>query len=256
MNTYSLKDPVTASPPLVKLGLSPDEARCYEILSREGSQDAKSISLALNILPNAVYRLVTRLMQRGLIVKLDTHPVRFQAIPPVSAINALAGTKIREIEEYKSASLEALSSDPPVHTGIDIITGRKEMFAKGAEMINQAKKEVLIISIGEPVPDEIKLANRDAINRKVNIKFIVHKSDQENRLLLESWIKMGLDIRHYPGSGYHLSITDGKTCLISASNPKNPAERISMYTNSEGLSNAMRNYFYSLWEKALPVKLN
>ena len=123
-------------------------------------------------------------------------------------------------------------------------------------MINQAKKEVLIISIGEPVPDEIKLANRDAINRKVNIKFIVHKSDQENRLLLESWIKMGLDIRHYPGSGYHLSITDGKTCLISASNPKNPAERISMYTNSEGLSNAMRNYFYSLWEKALPVKLN
>jgi sugar-specific transcriptional regulator TrmB len=255
MNARSLKTPVSPSPPLVKLGLSRDEARCYEILAKEGPQEAKNIGLALAILPNAVYRLITGLIQKGLVIKLENHPVRFQAIPPSVAINALASSKIREIEEYKNVSISTLSSNQQINSGIDVITGRKDMFTKSAQLINQANKEVLIISIGEPVPDEIKLANRDAINRNVEIRFIVHKSDQENHLLLESWVKMGLQVRHYPGSGYHMSIFDGKTCLLSASNPKNPAERSSMLIKSEGLANAMRNYFNSLWVKALPIKL-
>jgi sugar-specific transcriptional regulator TrmB len=254
MAPISFKKIPPTSPPLVKLGLTPDEARCYELLTREGPQNATEIHSVLNILPNAVYRLITKLVQKGLVVKLDIHPARFQAIPPAAAINALAGSQIRNIEEYQKIALASLTSNYPVHTGIDVITGRREMFIKAADLINQAKKEVLIISIGEPVPDEIKLANRDAIERQVTIKFIAHKSDQSNHLLLESWIKMGLEVRHFPESGYHLSLFDGKICLLSASNPDNPAERSSMLIYNQGLAKAMRNYFYSLWDKAAPIK--
>jgi sugar-specific transcriptional regulator TrmB len=241
-------------PSLVKLGLSPDETECYGILLSEGAQSAKEISDNIEILPNAVYRLIERLKLKGFVVELDTHPAKFQAIPPEVAVPAYTKKKIKEIEEYQAQSLTNLASpERKSQANVEIITGRKAMFIKGAEMISQAVSEVLIISIGEPVPDEIKIANRDALQRGVVIKFIAHQLGRSNHSLLESWKKMGLEVRHHPGSGYHLSIIDSKQCLLAASNPDDPAERVSMLINNEGLTEAMKNYFYSLWKKSVPI---
>lgn len=242
------------SPSLVKLGLTPDEAKCYQSLVSSGAMPPKTLANNIHILPNAVYRLLESLITKGFAVRLDSHPTTFQAIPPQVAIPAFSKNQIRGLEEAQSLSLADLTSAPVKNlTEIKILTGRNAMFQKAADMINEAKKEVLIISIGEPTPEEITLADRDALARGVIINFIAHKYDKENQALLESWAKMGLVIRHYPGSGYHLSITDGKTCLIAASNPKNPAERVSMFITSPDLSRAMRSYFYSLWAKSHPI---
>jgi sugar-specific transcriptional regulator TrmB len=242
------------SPALVNLGLTIDEAKCYTVLSNEGSLSASSLAKNIGILPNAVYRLIYGLKEKGFVVELDTRPVKFQAISPSVAIEAYSQAKIKNLEELKTSAINDLANKPgSSQTKIDILTGRSAMFARGAELIREAKKEVLIISIGEPVPDEIKLANRDALEKGVSIKFIAHKYDKDNADLLKSWVKMGLEVRHFPDKGYHLSVTDGAKTLLSTSNPANPAERVSMVINSVDLSNAIRNYFYSVWEKALPI---
>jgi sugar-specific transcriptional regulator TrmB len=245
------------SPSLVKLALTPDEAHCYQILVSQGSLDAKSLAKLAEILPNAVYRLIGHLKRKGFIVELDTYPIRFQALPPDVAINAYSQFKLKELAELTALSLKEITSPPPQSTtAIEQVSGRNAMFAKSAQLINQAKKEVLIISLGEQVPDEIRLADRDAIERGVEIKLIAHKYSSENESLLKAWVKMGLQVRHLPGSGYHMQITDEKNCLIAASNPQSASERSVMIITSEGLSKAMRNYFYMLWEKAVSVKLN
>lgn len=245
------------SQPLVKLGLTPDEARCYEVFTSKGTLNVAKLAQLLNILPNATYRLLLKLKSKGFIVELDTHPVSYQPLPPEIAISSYAENKLSDIQKLSSLSIKQLTTPiPSTQTHIEQLTGKRAMFIKSLEMIKKAKTEILIISIGEPVQDEIKLENIKAIDKGVNIKFIAHKYNKDNKILLQSWIKMGLEVKHLSESGYHLQIIDGKKCLLSASNPKNTDERSSVVIHSSELSNAMRNYFYSLWEKATLVKLD
>ena len=250
----TIKTGTNLSSSLVKLGLTPDEAKCYLNLLEQGSLAADSLAKSIKILPNAVYRLTKGLKKKGFIVELETHPAKFQAIPPSVAVEAYSKNQAKILEELKTSAINDLSLKSSTNqTKIDVLTGKNAMFTKGAELINIAKKEVLIISIGEPVPDEIKLANRDAIERNVKIKLLVHKYDKNNQDLLKSWVKMGLEVRHFKDWGYHLSVTDGKIALLATNNPKNTEERTSMVIYNENLANALRNYFYSIWEKALPI---
>ena len=82
---------------------------------------------------------------------------------------------------------------------------------------------------------------------------IVHKNDKENKQILENFKKNGFEIRHYPDWGFHLNIYDSKKSIITVNNPQNTKERVSMEIFSLGLSKALRDYFYSVWEKATPV---
>ncbi|MBU0619241.1 hypothetical protein KKD62_03335 [Patescibacteria group bacterium] len=131
--------------------------------------------------------------------------------------------------------------------------GKNESFRHYLNIVKKAKKEVLIISIGEPVIKELTLANRNFIKRGGQLKMIIHKYNENNRSLLESWKKMGWQIRHYKDWGYYLVVIDKKICMISANNPKHTDERISIYFYNPALAKALANYFYTLWEKAVEI---
>ena len=65
---------------------------------------------------------------------------------------------------------------------------------------------------------------------------------------------MGWRVRHYPGWGFHLFIIDGVRSVLAVNNPKNTQERVAFQIYSEGLSKALRDYFYFVWEKATKIK--
>ena len=240
---------------LVTLGLSRDEVRCYVLLISNGSLKAGEIAEFMDIYPNAVYRIMERLEKKGFIVSLDTHPVTFQAIPPRVAIPTYIDMKEKALEEMRHVSLTLFQEEKNVSsTKVDIQTGKKQMFDTYVSLAKQAKKEICIISLGEPVPDEIKLANRDAIERGVKLQFISHTFSNENRELLRSWVRMGMEARHFAGGGFHLQVFDGKTSVLTANNPKNTSERTSMVIYNEGISTVLRDYFSSVWQKAIPIK--
>ena len=255
MNNKDLTIGNNYSPALVKLGLTPDEARCYSLLVNRGAASPKAIAGEINVLPNAVYRLLIRLKEKGFVIELDTYPASFQAIPPGIAIDSFTKNKVRQLEESSSRSIQELTKSFQLNpTKIDFVIGRAAMFAKAVELLRNAKEEILIESIGEPVPDEIKMAQVEAVKKGIKVKFIVHKNDPGNKDLLESWVRMGLELRYYPASGYHLNIIDSKNCLLAASNPDNPSERISVIIYSKELTKAMRDFFFNTWEKAVPVQ--
>lgn len=240
---------------LVTLGLSRDEARCYTLLISKGSLKAGELANEMDIYPNAVYRIMERLENKGFIVALDTHPVTFQAIPPRVAIPAYIDMKEKALEELRNVSLTSFQEEKTTSsTKVDIQTGKKQMFDTYVSLAKRAKKEICIISLGEAVPDDIKLANRDAIERGVQLKFISHIHTSTNRELLRSWVRMGMEVRHFQGGGFHLQVFDGKTSVLTANNPKNTSERTSMVIYNEGISTVLRDYFYSVWEKAAPIK--
>lgn len=240
---------------LVTLGLSRDEARCYALLINNGSLKAGEIASQMDIYPNAVYRIMERLEKKGFIVSLDTHPVTFQSISPHVAIPAYIDMKEKKLEELRHVSLKSFQEEKSISsTKVDIQTGKKQMFDTYITFAKRAKKEICIISLGEPVPDEIKLANRDAIERGVKLQFISHLYTADNRELLRSWVRVGMEVRHFQGGGFHLQIFDGKTSVLTANNPKNTSERTSMVIYNEGISTVLHDYFSSVWQKAIPIK--
>jgi sugar-specific transcriptional regulator TrmB len=240
---------------LVNLGLTKHESACYINLLQEGSLTGRQLADITGILPNAVYRLIKNLIDKGLITALDTSPTTYQALPPQIAISTFIKNKTQKLEEISAKTIQQLTDTgvDSSQTRVDIITSRQKMFSSYVEFAKSAKEEILIISIGEPVPDEIKLVNRDVMETGVKIKFIVHKYDKENKELLKSYVKMGYEIKHFPDQGYHLMIFDGKISILASSNPKNPAERTGMIIYSKGVARAHKSYFYSVWNKAMPV---
>jgi sugar-specific transcriptional regulator TrmB len=138
-------------------------------------------------------------------------------------------------------------------TKIDVIAGKQEFFSASETLIKEAKQEVLIISIGEPSTSDLILADRRAIERGVTVRMIAHKYDKDNQEFLSNLKKNGLEIRHFPDWGFHLQVVDTEKSLLAVNNPQNPGERITVKINSTGLSKALRDYFYSVWEKAIKV---
>lgn len=242
---------------LVTLGLSKDTARCYLALVKKGALTSHEIASELRILPNSVYRLLHSLEKRKIVAYLHSYPLKYQAVPLQVAITTLANSQIKQLEAIKDLTLlpKNAPNDSSPHTRLDILTGWKSMMNKYVELAKTATEEILIISIGESVPDEVKIANRDALEREVSIKFIVHTHSKQNEALLRSWIKMGIATRYYKESGYHLVVVDGKKCILTTSNPNNSQERISVVIYGEGLSRAMQQHFYTLWARSLPIKV-
>lgn len=240
---------------LVKLGLTHDEAACYIALNSHGSLSATAIAQKLHIFPNAVYRVMKKLEENGFVMPLDSYPVIFQAVSPSVAIGGIVKEKEKVLASLHIASVHALThpqTESP-QTKIDMVAGKHAMFETYVGLANHAKEEILVISIGEPVPDSVKLANRDAQERGVKIKFLVHKFDKDNEELLRSWVRMGLDVRYIRDRGFHLMVFDGKRSLLAANNPEQTSERASMVIHSEGISRALRDYFYAVWAKAAPI---
>lgn len=253
INTIKIVDPSIQS--LLRLGFSKDEAKSYLALVKNSSLTASEIARKLSILPSAVYRLIAKLEDKGFVISLGTYPATFQAIPQSIALDTYVTHVQKDVEEMKAQDDDKpvlkISSRAP--TSVDVVVSQKAFFSKFVELADQTKEEILIISIGEPVPDEIKIACVRAKERGVVLKFIFHVHNKENDELLKSWVKMGMDVRHYKDSGYHLTIADGKVAVLVANNPQNTMDRIGMVYYNERLANSLRDYFYRIWEHSTPI---
>ena len=242
-------------PKLVNLGLSKQEAQIYLVLLEEGPQTAKNISKSINIYSPTVYRTARKLEKRNLIAILKTSPRTFQALPPQLSIPSYVKEKSISLEKNADEITKIMSQKifASSSTNVNLIFGINELFTESIKLINEIKKELLIISIGELITEELLLSINQARQRGVKILMIVHKNDKENKQILENFKKNGFEIRHYPDWGFHLNIYDSKKSIITVNNPQNTKERVSMEIFSLGLSKALRDYFYSVWEKATPV---
>lgn len=240
---------------LIQLGLTEAETRCYQLLVSQGARTAYEIAAKLNIFPNAVYRLMKGLGKKGFVVELETRPATFQPIPPTTAVTYFSQFKVKHIEELKLRAIERVSQTGmrKPKTQMNVLTGKNALFTAYVRLAKEATHEILIISIGEPVNDDMKLVNRDCLERGVAIKFIAHRSDPSNKQLLLSWVAMGIAVKHIPDWGFHLVVFDGKESILAVNNPTQTEERLSLFIDNKGLSTAFRTYFLSLWKNAKPI---
>ncbi len=239
---------------LISLGLSPQETQAYLALLKKGPLSVRTLSDMMRVYPNALYRILEKLKKEHLITLTVNRPKAFAAVSPSIAFTSFVKNRIAELESIKSEILTELPSEPKIDdTRIDLLGGKDDLFRVYVSLAESAKTEILIISLGEAVPEETLLVNRDCIERGVRIRFIVHKYDETNKAILSRWIRMGLEVRHSQGEGFHIVVADENTALLSVSDTKNPENRVALKIHSRNLSRALSEYFEGQWEKARPI---
>ncbi len=237
---------------LVKLGLTTQEANIYLWLLEHGPARPASVAKALKLLTPAVYRSVHSLSRKGFLSLSGRRPYWLEPIPPEIVLPAFVKKQalvMNQLAQELSLFLAPKTKikDP---TQVEVIYGKEKNHYFAAQLARESQKEILAISIGEPIPPDLLVAIRKAVLRGIRMKLIVHKYDDENKELLENYVKNGMEIRYYPDWGFHLAVFDKKKVLLSVNDPENTRRRISIFFHSRGLAKAMRDYFLTVWKKA------
>ncbi|MBI3624336.1 hypothetical protein HY218_01755 [Candidatus Saccharibacteria bacterium] len=240
---------------LAELGLTSEESSIYVLLLTKGSLTAKAIADEQGIIVNSVYRPTKALIGKELVKELDVSPKQFQAITPSTGLRKLADKKTDAIKAVSESLINQLSiKKTPNRLNMELLTGRKELFERFVDLAKEAKQEILVISIGEPVPESIWEVTQKSLDKGVKPKFIFHKHDKDNIMLIKRWLAMGVQVRYLPDEGYHLNVFDHHSTILSASNPKQSKERSGVVIYNKAIIEALRNYFFLQWASARPLQ--
>lgn len=237
---------------LVQLGLTKQEIATYNKLIQYGALTSKELAAKLHIFPHTVYRTARGLISKRFIEIQKKSPITYQAYPPELCISTLAKHKIRSIQ-HLIQDIEGETSEGKQKndsTKINLIYGKERIFDLGADLLEKSQKEMLVISIGEEITPNLLLAVIQAKQRGVVIRMIAHKNDKGNRQVLKNLKMNGYEMRFFPDGGFHLAIYDSEKALIIIDDPKDLNQRVAVYIISFGLAKALRDYFYSVWDKA------
>jgi sugar-specific transcriptional regulator TrmB len=234
------------------------DSSVYLALLRLGPSPARDISKESGIAKNKVYESLIRLAERGFISSLDL-------VPRVYKISNVE--KLRNLVEKKEDTLKALSE------GISLI---EENLTKG--FVNQ--KDVATVLLGKPqivamlssMSPKIKNYQysfggglsynqkgarvvREAINRGVDVRFLVHKVRGRREVILK-WKKLGAKVRYFPDDTQHsvrFSSLDGKYGRITIGKPQieRYEDYLSFWIESPAFSLLLKDQFLQMWERSI-----
>lgn len=233
-----------------ELGLTGLEAHAYETLLIVGPMTAKDLAVGLDNVPSGVYRLLNSLISRGFAYTMKRHPKIYAAVPMAQILPKLA--KDRQVVQMRLQStllgFERPANRPPI---VSMLHGKQALYERYIDEAERARAEILVFSIGIAYSDRLHATQQLARERGVEIKHVVQLIMPDNYHIVTKWQRLGVKVRHHPAPlGFHLMVFDGRTVIVSFSNPDDTEERTSLILNNPGAAAAMRDYFYGLWAES------
>lgn len=136
------------------------------------------------------------------------------------------------------------------------VDGYEAMFKVVAEECDKAGREILIISVGERIPDYLEEIYKKKSRQGVEIRFIATKCDKENIDILKHFKKdLGMKVRYYGWLDYTTSVIDRRLASFCVRNPFYPEERRLTLIESRDLAESQAEHFNKVWKKAKPIKV-
>lgn len=234
-----------------KLGLTNEQARVYSFILKKGVTTAQDIAKFVGIPHNSVYRNFYYLENLGLLARIDGRPMSYMAVNKAEPISSLASAEISRIAQIVDTDKSPSISES---VGMKLLNGQNQVLQAYSEFAKTAISEILVISVGEEVPSHVWKSTRTALDNDVDVKFIFHENSSKNRVLINKWLLLGVNVRHVSSAGYHLFIFDSKTAILSASNIENSKERSGTVIRSSVIVQLLRSYFYQQWSISESVK--
>ena len=235
-------------------GLTEYEAKAYLALLQLGPASGREVAKKSGVPPTRIFDTLRALVDKGLASIVQPKPMIFSAVRPELGLKALMERRISEMRDIETRLLTELKevrrppAVPKISERITVMTGYEHMYAYVVELLNRAKREVLVFSVGEEIPYSLKIASRHAVAKGIGLKLIVTKSDASNRHILKERLAEGWKLRHYPSTGeWTFAIFDGQVAMLNVRNPETKDERISIFFEIPALAKSLKYFYNTLW---------
>jgi len=185
-----------------------------------------------------IYAVLNKLLEKEVILALDSEPVRYTPIPPDDIISRFQGNYKRTFDALSSSLNEIYQNESTEVNYIWNLTGRAEILRRIIEFIGNARKS-LYLSVWDEEVEEISIALKKAHEKDVNMS-IVHFG--EIHLGIGEEYRHGREhqIRQQRGARRIALEVDGEKVILAhfIENGKSDA----FWTNNKGVILLARDY--------------
>jgi sugar-specific transcriptional regulator TrmB len=255
---------------LTKLGLTVLQAKVYLTLAKSGKTTIKIISQASKIDRSDVYRIVSKLQEKGLVEKIITTPNTFKAVPIHDGLPMLLRRKAEEYNEIEAKAKELLqkyeknNEEKPLQEDVCqfILVPKKEAsrrkFTNAIENTQTSCDMILHWECFRYGMTEDTETWKKAVEKGVKIRFIVYKSEDEkavSRIVQILKKKGSFKVRYiFTPPPTTISIFDKKETIITISPTPHPRETPNLWSNNPSLIAIFQDYFELMWRASKKSK--
>ena len=156
---------------LETLGLSGYAARTYVALTALGTGTAREVSQVSEVPRTRVYDAVDELRERGLVDVRQSTPKEFWAISVETAVRTFERELHQRSETLRSAMAEVEPvSERTEQRGVWTVEGEAAIEQRVIELVESAREEIVYMSVGELLTDDILDSLREAADRGVAVR--------------------------------------------------------------------------------------
>lgn len=187
-----------------RFGLSKNEAKVYVYLAKFGEQKAHKVSRSLSLHRTETYKILKRLEEKGLVLRILDKPIKFAAVPVDKALENLIQEKKQRVMHLEEEKQKILSSwdvftvptkDSEIYDEfIQVLKGRNQIHIKVNEIIENAKDEILIAASDENLLQMFYSGALDDLaekSSKIEIRLITDSSIRSSYIVRK--LKLGED---------------------------------------------------------------
>jgi sugar-specific transcriptional regulator TrmB len=166
---------------------------------------AEEIAKQLKTYPNAVYRLVTPLIQTGLIEKTNEYPSRFKTKPSKDGLSLFLLNQNKWFLDRFVAK-----NNPETIPNFSFIQGRDELMRLSAEEINRTEKSIDLLRSGHEIPAETMLALVRAKARGIVTRMLIQDHTPQIARQVRYWRQNGILVKKTELRQIRLMLYDAK----------------------------------------------
>ena len=258
---------------LQNLGFSKREVQVYMFLAKSGAQSTSFVAKRLKMERVQAYRTFKKLQEKGFIEATLERPTRFTVVPFGNLLESFIEAKRGEVENLNSQKESLLTSWKTVSAPesdytmakFSVISGKKKIHLKMLNMIDEAQKDVYILTtslgvIHEDIGGVFDAVVETAKKREITFKIIADIS-KENYKIMERIDKrvttekakvethhLNLNTRYFP----RFLIKDDEEAILYASSGDEASilniEDEGLWINDRMFISILKAFFSQMWQ--------
>jgi len=199
-----------------KLPITKQSVATFKCFSKEEPLTVLQIATHLDVFPHSLYRNLEELENLGLVKKMDGHPTRYVSLSLSDAWFSYVDVQRQLFEQLYSEKNNKLDQTIKDKINLTFLKTRSELLKLLETDIKSANQRIEHIVSGLELPAETMLEYKKAVDRKVDLWFIVQNLNELNRGLLFNWQKMGFKVRYYPELEARIIVIDRKVVYFTS----------------------------------------
>jgi len=221
-----------------KLGLSLQEAKAYFSLLKKDNITGYELSKNARIHTSKIYGILSKLLEKGFIIGIDSRPVKYLPRPPQEVLARIKQDFDNALDNLKAPLERVYANSEKSKLIAWNITGRIDIIRKAKDLINETEEKLYLAAWGEEF-SSIRRSAKSAQQRGVKVTSVAYGMTNFN---------VGTIYRHRPsdypfrerGERRFVLVSDEMKALISSFKDRVLCGAI--WTENSGLVQLIRDF--------------